>query len=53
MCNEYNDDKNDKIIKLPDDIAQELWFDLQWPEDKAKFLEQEKQLAGLVKWVGL
>ena len=53
MCDEYTDEENDKIIVLPEDIAQELWFDLQFPEDKIKFLEQEKHLAGLVKWVGI
>jgi hypothetical protein len=51
MCDEYTDDEIGEIIELPDDVLQELWFDMQFPEDKAKFLELEKQLCGQVKWL--
>jgi hypothetical protein len=54
MIDEYADDEEiGEIIELPEDLLQQLWFDAQWPEDKIKFLELEKQLCGLVKWVGL
>mgnify|MGYP001810871623 CR=1 FL=1 len=53
MCDEYTDSKNDKIIKLTEKEYNDLRFALQWPEDKAAMLEQEKNLSGLVKWLGI
>jgi hypothetical protein len=53
MCDEYTDEKNDKIIELPEKLAQELWFDMQWQEDKDAIIERRKQLNGLVKWLGI
>jgi hypothetical protein len=53
MCDEYTDSKNDKVIKLTEKEYNELWWDMQWPEDKARMLEQEKQLNGLVNWLGI
>ena len=51
--NEETLSSNDKIIKLPSDIAEELWFDLQWEEDKAAILKDRKKLNELCKWVGI
>jgi hypothetical protein len=52
MIDEYADDEEiGEIIELPEDLLQQLWFDAQWPEDKAKFLELQKQLCGQVKWL--
>jgi hypothetical protein len=53
MCDEYSDSKKDKIIKLSKVDYDKLWSDMQWPEDKAKMLEQEKQLNGLAGWLGI
>lgn len=53
MCDEYTDSKNDKIIKLTEKEYNEIWWDMQWQEDKEKMLEQEKQLNGLVKWLNI
>jgi hypothetical protein len=53
MCDEYTDSKNDKVIKFSEKEYNELWFALQWPEDKIKILQQEKELNGLVKWLGI
>ena len=53
MCDEYTDDATDKVIKLTEQEYDALWWDMQWPEDKEKMLEQEKNLNGLVKWLGI
>jgi len=54
MIDEYADDEEiGEIIELPEDLLQELWFDAQFPEDKARILELKKQLCGQVKWVGI
>jgi len=51
--NEETLSSNDKIIKLPADVAEDLWFDLQWEEDKAAILEDRKKLNELCKFVGI
>ena len=53
MCDEYTDSKNDKVIKLTEKEYNELWWNMQWNEDKQKMLQQEKKLNGLVKWLGI
>ena len=53
MCDEYTDSKSDRIIKLTEQEYNELWWDLQWPEDKERMLQQEKDLNGLVSWLGI
>ena len=53
MCDEYTDEATDKVIKLTEQEYNDIWWDMQWPEDKAKMLEQEKNLNGLVKWLGI
>lgn len=53
MCDEYTDSKNDKVIKLTEQEYNELWFDMQFPDDKKRMLEQEKELNGIVKWLGI
>jgi hypothetical protein len=53
MCDEYTDSKNEKVIKLSEKEYNELWWDMQWSEDKQKMLQQEKELNGLVKWLGI
>ena len=53
MCDEYTDESSDKIIRLTENEYNDLWFALQWDEDKEKIREQEKQLNGLVKWLGI
>jgi hypothetical protein len=51
--NEETLSNNDKIIKLPADVAEQLWFDLQWEEDKVAILENRKKLNDLCKFVGI
>ncbi|CAB4133855.1 hypothetical protein UFOVP263_25 [uncultured Caudovirales phage] len=45
--------RKDKDIKLSEQDYNEMWWDMQWPEDKEKMIEQEKKLNGLVKWLGI
>lgn len=53
MSDEYTDDATDKVIKLTEEEYNAIWFDMQWPEDKEKMAAAEKQLNGLVKWLGI
>ena len=53
MCDDDFDNANDKIITLTEQEYNELWFDMQWDEDKEKLREQERQLNGLVKWLNI
>ena len=44
---------NEKVFQLTEKEYTDIWFDMQWPEDKKEILERKKQFNGLVKWVGI